>query len=285
MSEGEDNPFLGAGRERILIDCAVLYLDMLGVSAMARGSGAQRELGRFEQALERAFRFELGTIGSDDGAIVAAVFSDSFIAVAQAVEGFAEPKAEAIANLVFEAASIQGVLALSDYFVRGAVTFGKCHFHRGLVFGPALVEAVDLERETAVDPRIVLSPGATQTLRAGRGGSISREPLLVDEDGLVFVDYLEALYEDPGVTARSNLDRHRRVVEKNLARNATDMRRFKKHRWAAEYHNDFVGRREAELAENGVDVERLRIEVVDAARVLRPVDPPTGGDPGPGSAG
>ncbi len=271
MSADGDSPFLDAAGERILIDCAVLYLDMLGVGAMAQGTSAQRELQRFEQALNRAFRFDLGTMGSDDGAIVAAVFSDSFVAAAQAVDGFREPKAEAIANLIFEASSIQGVLALNNYFVRGAVTVGKCHFHRGLIFGPALVEAVNLERRMAIDPRIVLSPGAVETLRRGRAESIDREPILIDEDGLAFVDYLEALYEDPGVTARSNLDRHRRVIEKNLERHATDMRRWRKHRWVAEYHNDFVHRRAKELAENRVDVERLRIDIVDGARVLRPV--------------
>ncbi len=271
MSTEGDSPFLDDEGERILIDCAVLYLDMLGVGAMAQGSGAQRELQRFEQALDRAFRFDLGTVGSGDDAVVAAVFSDSFVAAAQAVDGFREPKAEAIANLIFEAASIQGVLALNNYFVRGAVTFGKCHFHRGLIFGPALVEAVNLERQTAIDPRIVLSPGAVETLRQGRTESIDREPILIDEDGLAFVDYLEALYEDPGVTARSNLDKHRKVVERNLERNATSMRRWRKHRWVAEYHEDFVRRRATELARNKVDVEKLRIDIVDGTRVLRPV--------------
>lgn len=270
MSEGGNNPFLDAEGERILIDCAVLYLDMLGVGAMARGSQAQRELQRFEQAIGRAFRFELGTMGSGDDAVVAAVFSDSFVAAAQAEEGFRNPRAEAIANLVFEAASIQGVLALSDYFVRGAITVGQCHFHQGLIFGPALVEAVGLEQNTAQNPRIVLSPGAVEALREGRE-DIAREPILIDEDGLAFVDYLELLYQDPEVTARKNLGDHRRVVLRNLKRHETDMRRWDKHRWVAEYHDDFVRRHRAELLSNKVAVDALEIDIVDGARRLRQV--------------
>jgi hypothetical protein len=272
MSEGGESPFPNEEGERVLVDCAVLYLDMLGVGAMAQGAQAQKELHRFERAIRSAFRFELGTMGSGDDAIVAAVFSDSFVAAAQAEEGFTDPRAEAIANLVFEAASIQGVLALNNYFVRGAITLGQCHFHRGLIFGPALVEAVGLERRTAVDPRIVLSPGAVEALRQGRGESIGREAIRVDEDGLAFIDYLDLLYQDPSVTARSNLVKHRRVVEKNLEGHATDVRRWRKHRWVAEYHNDFVRRREDELIENRVDPEQLRIDVVDGNRRLRPVN-------------
>ena len=276
MSTRGPNPFLNDDGERILIECAVLYLDMLGVSAMARGNQAQKELHRFERAIERAFRFELGTMGSGEDALVAAVFSDSFVAAAQAEEGFTDARAEAIAGLVFEAASIQGVLAVNEYFVRGAITLGQFHFHRGLIFGPALVEAVNLEQETAKDPRIVLSPGALQALRQGRGESIAGEPLRVDEDGLAFVDYLDNLYVDPGVTAKRNLSKHQSVVEANLKTNAGDMGRWRKHRWVAEYHNDFLRRRSEELTRNKVDVEKLRIDIVDGERRLRPVAPIAG---------
>ncbi len=246
---------------------------------MARGNNAQKELHRFERAINRAFRFELGTMGSGEDPIVAAVFSDSFVAAAQAEEGFAAARAEAIANLVFEAASIQGMLAVNEYFVRGAITLGQCHFDRGLIFGPALVEAVRLERETASDPRIVLSPGAIEALRAGRGESIAGEALRVDADGLAFVDYLDNLYVDPGVTAKSNRGKHQRVVERNLAANATDIRRWRKHRWVAEYHNDFVRRRADELSRNKVDVEKLLIDIVDGERRLRRVAPINGEAP------
>lgn len=216
---------MGTSGERILIGCAVLYLDML------------------ESARWRAV--------PRPNAVVAAVFSDSFVAAAPVERGFREPRAAAIANLLFEAASIQSVLALNNYFVRGAVTVGECHFDRGLIFGPALVEAVGLEQEIAIDPRIV-------------GESIEREPILVDEDGLTFVDYLAQLYQDPRVTAKQNLGDHRRVVAKNLKKHATDMHRWRKHRWIAEYHNDFIGRHEDELIESKVNVANLKIDIVDA---------------------
>src|SRR6476469_4247235 len=108
MSAGAENPFLDSNGERVLLDCAVLYLDILGVGSLAGGKAAQKELHRFEQAIEKAFKYELGSLGDGEEPIVAAIFSDSFVAATQAEEGFGEPRSEAIANLVFEAAAIQG---------------------------------------------------------------------------------------------------------------------------------------------------------------------------------
>lgn len=270
MAKAADS-FVNGDGERQLVDCAVLYFDMLGVGTMAEGKEADRELREFERAIERSFRFGLGTVGSGDDAIVGAVFSDSFI-LAAPVQGRARAaRAEAIANLIFEAASIQGVLAVNDYFVRGAITVGKYHMHGGLIFGPALVEAVRLEQSTAKDPRVILSPTAIEELREGRRASIAREPLLVDVDGFALVDYLTLLYIDPAVTARHNLLIHRNVVGKRLVKHAADIARWRKHRWVAEYHNDFLRQRAEELRENKVDVENLWIDRIDGERQMRAV--------------
>jgi len=49
------------------------------------------------------------------------------------------------------------------------------------------------------------------------------------------------------------------------------MRRWSKHRWVAEYHDDFVRRHRAELLSNKVDVDALEIDIVDGNRRLRQV--------------
>jgi hypothetical protein len=139
----------------------------------------------------------------------AAVFSDSFVAVAPVQEDLAAG-GRCIAHLVFEAARIQASLLLARYFVRGARTIGQCHFHRGVLFGPALVEAVNLEQREAVNPRIILSPNAIETLRHERETIVEREPILIDEDGLAFVSYLQSIYEDPTAPKPANLAKHAR---------------------------------------------------------------------------
>src|ERR1019366_981004 len=47
------------------------------------------------------------------------------------------------------------------FLVRGGATIGKLYHARGVVFGEALVDAVQLECRTAVYPRVVLSPAIT----------------------------------------------------------------------------------------------------------------------------
>jgi hypothetical protein len=43
-----------------------------------------------------------------------------------------------------------------DFFVRGGLTVDLFHIREGLIFGPALVEAYELESRHAVHPRVVL---------------------------------------------------------------------------------------------------------------------------------
>ncbi len=276
-----ESPFLDADGSRVLVECAVLYLDILGVRSLSTGKTAQKELGRFEKALSEAFPFDLGAEGAEldtESVLPAAVFSDSFVAVAPVQRAIDQPQADAIANLVFEASRIQASLILADYFVRGAITIGQCHFHRGVLFGPALVEAVNLEQANAVNPRIILSPNAIETLRHGRGSRVEREPILIDEDGLAFVSYLQAIYDDPTAPKPANLAKHGKVLLSNLTKNLSDLRRWRKYRWVAEYHDDFVRKRGTELEESGIPLAKVQIDLTGERRQFRSVTPRFAGD-------
>lgn len=252
-----ESPFIGSGREPRLIECAVLYFDLLGVSAMAQGEKAQEELLQFDRTIRDAVPYPIGAAAAkeDSGAYPTTVFSDSVVQAVPIPEGL---PAAAIFQILFEVAQLQTELAKLKYFARGAITLDKFHSYDGLLFGPALVEAVGLERDVAVDPRIILSPAASGALleagAAGPGDKAFYEeaPVLVDEDGVPFVDYLTgALQADPELELPQTLQDHREVVTEQLQRHRTDFRRWSKHRWVAEYHNAIcVTYREA-LAEHG----------------------------------
>jgi hypothetical protein len=271
------SPFLDGDGERVLVECAVLYLDILGVRSLSTGKAAQKELRSFDRALQDAFLFDLGAGSGQleaESPLPAAVFSDSFVAVSPVQGYLSQPQANAIANLVFEATRIQASLTLAGYFLRGAITLGQCHFHEGVLFGPALVEAVNLEQYDAVNPRIVLSPNAVETLREGKAEEVAGEPVLVDEDGLGFVSYLHAIYEDPAASKPANLSKHTKVVSQKLEANMADMRRWQKYRWVAEYHDYFVSVREAELRESKLDPHALLIDLTGENRRFRGLAPP-----------
>jgi hypothetical protein len=227
-----------------LIECAVLYFDLLGVSAMAQGQAAEGELREFDKLIREALPYPIGAAAaeaSSRGASSAAVFSDSVVQTIPIASDL--PAAGPIFQLVVEVAQSQTELAVRKYFARGAITLDDFHAYDGLLFGPALVEAAQLEQEVANVPRIVLSSSICAALidRAEAGGESAfygEVPVLVDEDGIAFVDYLGGAFQsDPEIVLPEMLARHQEVVSDKLEKNLTNFHRWSKYRWVAEYHN------------------------------------------------
>jgi len=273
-----ESPFIGKDGEPRLADCAVLYFDLLGVSAMAQGVAADEELKRFDTTIRSAVPYPIGSAAAREeerGAYPATVFSDS---VVQAVPIPAElDPTEPIFQVVLEVAQLQTELATRNYFARGAITLDKFHSYRGLLFGPALVEAVALEREVAVSPRIVLSPAASAALLAGAGSDAFARmlyeeiPVLVDEDGVPFVDYLKGAFQaDPELDLPARLHAHRDAVGRQLLQQRANFKRWSKHRWAAEYHNATCRTYQAPLAEHG-GYKGFLIDSIHTERLFKPL--------------
>src|SRR5580658_7830841 len=59
---------------------------------------------------------------------------------------------------------IAGQALRLGFLIRGAATIGKLYHSQGVVFGEALIEAVQLEKRTAVYPRVILSAAVMSTL-------------------------------------------------------------------------------------------------------------------------
>jgi hypothetical protein len=70
------------------------------------------------------------------------------------------------------------------FLIRGGVAFGKLHHSGGVVFGPALIEAVRLESRIAIYPRIVVCEQAAQLFDPCKSAL-----LMQDFDGLACVNY------------------------------------------------------------------------------------------------
>jgi hypothetical protein len=276
----EESPFIGPGGEPRLIDCAVLFFDLLGVSAMAKGAKAEGELESFDRTIREAFPYPIGAAAAAEagrGPYPATVFSDS---VVQAVPIPGElAAAAAIFQVLIEVAQLQTELAMRNYFARGAITLDKFHSYDGLLFGPALVEAVGLERDVAVDPRIVLSPAVSAALLQARSAGDSEKafyevaPVLVDEDGIPFVDYLTGAFQaDPEIELPEKLRAHREVVVDRLKQQRTHFRRWSKYRWVAEYHNATCFTYGEVLKEHG-GFEVFLVDSIHTKRRFKPLVP------------
>lgn len=201
-------------------------------------------------SLRRTFRDFLG----EDSLWPSALLSDSLI-VASPIEGPITDDARGLNELLIQAAILQVQLAGGSFFARGALTIGDLHIHNGMVFGPALVTAYRFERKRAINPRVVLDEKARDILKDDLEGysDVADSPqgglLLLDQDGVAFVDYLGIVLDE--LEPEDELQLHKDAIVRKLAEHTKDSRIWEKYRWVAEYHNHFCGRM-------GVDGPRIQ---------------------------
>lgn len=232
---------LGAHGTPRLVRCAVLFLDLLGVRAMTQGpeKDVQDRLVALDDALGETVRQYVGP----DTRFPATFFSDTLVVAAPA-----EEPARAVDLLTLDAARLQLALTARGLFVRGGLALGHFSVGDGLIFGPALVEAYELESRHAIHPRIVLSKEAEAV--ASRSTRLMR-----DGDGHVFINYLDRLLDLVG-GPDADLEAHAEQITRRLLDHRGDRRIWEKYRWAAEYHNAFLAAH-ADLGASPVDGDAM----------------------------
>jgi class 3 adenylate cyclase len=124
--------------------------------------------------------------------------------------------------------------------LRGGVSVGQLLFTDRLVYGPALVEAVRLEKE-ALFPRVVLGDSVLKYIK----NSPSSRLAVRDSDGKNFLHYLGE---------GSSCMLHKSFVHAGLRDNSAHTHERQKYEWLAQYHN--FSARAAGRPEFCVDIER-----------------------------
>jgi hypothetical protein len=104
-----------------------------------------------EQERERWRTMEVSKVNPMALEVQFGAFSDNFLYSLPASFG----------NRIYSVARVLIVDLLKlGFLVRGAVTYGDLYHKDNVVFGPALLEAVDIEQNEAFYPRIIVSEGA-----------------------------------------------------------------------------------------------------------------------------
>jgi len=234
-----DEYFLNRRQQPRLWPSAVLFIDILGVRRLATDG---RRVGVHLRELSNALRHSVRDFLDPGSPWPAAFFSDSLVLAAPITEGDVDGEA-ALGGLIALTAVLQWDLTVRGFFLRGGVTVGKVHLREGLLFGPALVDAYDIETQRAVHPRIVLGGPARdamdESLRsyAHPVAAPHNWELLRDGDGEVFVDYLAAGILEGTIDPQTDLEAHRDLIAGRLAQTRRAGRVWEKYKWAAEYHN------------------------------------------------
>jgi len=240
------SPFLTRSGRPVLVRCALLFVDLLGVREMTmsqRATGHLVALHSVVRLMQRDFFGEASPYRS-------AFFSDTLVLAAPIIRETDD--ATEIGGLMRQAMWLQNDLLTEGFFVRGGLSLGSLHVGDHVLFGPALVEAYDLESRAAVHPRILLSRAAAETQRGTAGGS----NLMCDDDGHSFVDYLGAAVLEPD-DPFPVLQRHRDTVVDRLQHSRRHKRRWEKYRWLGEYHNAVVRRRLPKARELAIEAPAM----------------------------
>lgn len=115
------------------------------------------------------------------------MFSDNCIIMIQAREAGEE---KTISYLLELMASLQ-LKFLKDYRIpiRGAITKGQAFINDDIVFGSGLIEAVRMEGEDAVYPRIVVDEEIARRAETGKNKRLIKK----DHDGQYYVDFFSLM--------------------------------------------------------------------------------------------
>jgi len=148
-------------------------------------------------------------------------------------------------NFIFELRSVlhaQIALIPRGVVVRGAVTIGKLVQSWGVVYGPGVVRAYELERRKSSPPRIVVDDEALAHIRP----AIEKENLGSELDSLIrsdgsttYLDYLRACQLELNVPEQEYplfLALHRDLIRNGLSKYRLQPRILSKYEWLRDYH-------------------------------------------------
>lgn len=174
-------------------------------------------------------------------------FTDNVV-IARPVAGAFHPE-EVVGYLADDVAYMTLEMLRDGFLTRGGLAYGEHFMEPAFVFGPALVEAVRLEEDMAVWPRVLLSADAVSknreflTYYAEPENSPQAQSLAVDEDGGVFIDHLNSWMceEDDFELLAWTLQHFKATIEAALAIHR-DGRVFDKWKWLADFHNFSMSR-------------------------------------------
>lgn len=143
-------------------------------------------------------------------------------------------------------------MTLNGYFLRGGIALGDYYGDDDFAYGPALIDAHDLECSKASYPRIILSDSMVKMVceHIGYYSPLTFAPqfshLLKDIDGCWFVNYLYGLQENFNCGDKSPEDidlyvdqliKHKAIVEDKLKQFSNEPKFYAKYEWVAQYHN------------------------------------------------
>jgi hypothetical protein len=262
------------------------FVDILGFRSLVARSSAEEVF----QRLRRANALTVQRFGSKSKMDKSSHFAFSDSIVVATPVGRAWGASRILARLLFDAQILgrwQFLLAREDIFVRGGVTLGDIFTSPGMIFGPALIAAYDLETANAKWPIIAIDPQLIDRLRPAFATAIKHMrkfkpiPGISDnqshvimgnltsiaktKEGIYFVDYLSCIAIDDATTGDMYyyLQDHGKAIQAAISKY-----RHYKYDFLAGYHNAYCKvsfPNSSELQILGFDAEPIETLAIEIA--------------------
>ncbi|WHH58269.1 hypothetical protein [Petroclostridium sp. X23] len=229
-----------------MLNSAVCFIDILGFSSMIEESCKNCNGNQLLNKLYHSIKDNIEFIKSStqhSGAMN--IFSDNIV-IGKPVYDDGESE---LGQIFLGFAAYQLSLTLEGFFVRGGVSIGDYYANEYLAYGPALLEAHNIECCSAKTPRIVLSQDAKNLVKyhltyySNPKHAPQVRDVFIDTDGEWFINYLEAAIvsrdEEGYSCAYDVMIRHRDIVMSKINLFNNDTKVLKKYEWVAQYHNYF----------------------------------------------
>lgn len=172
-------------------------------------------------------------LGTPDAEWKVRVFSDCLCVSKPTTDIGLLVSLDAVASFVRE-------MMIAGFPIRGGIAIGVYSESELLIFSQAHIEAYDLEAVHARFPRIILSSQLIDRIDVIEDDDIrstAKELVIIDKDGISFVNYLLFEEEDSWLGGHDFFCRQKNNIEKALKDNILDSAVVSKYVWMAQFHN------------------------------------------------
>lgn len=163
--------------------------------------------------------------------------------------------------LLLEIIHLQMDLVPFGILLRGAITIGELYHKRDIVFGPAMIDAHNLESKAAIYPRIILTESAiTQFYEfASDDEEVKQEfhtLIQKEKDGFYYIDILRQDQEIDGTDMYLEwLSLFRKIIINGMKQEDATVRM--KYMWLCSYFNEVVEEQPVIIPQNKITEEMI----------------------------
>ncbi|MBC8536283.1 hypothetical protein [Feifania hominis] len=231
------------GKSKLYERRFVAFLDILGFRGLVNDPSRHVFFAGFFAAINKFCDMDLRGIHLTDLAVTS--ISDSIVISVPRRRSSCFHKLTSVVKVLTSMALKEGIL------LRGAIAEGELYHRDNIVFGPALVEAYELQENCAIYPRCIVRPEVLASGLAtyrGKWVQFEYEDFRKDADGFYYVDYLPGTFKMCG--ARGDILRSHDsgdglcgiedVRELIAGANPSGDRVRAKYEWLRSYYNDTV---------------------------------------------